>query len=332
MAKNRRTSMTKEGSVSSAQSPVPLLPAGSDLLPSCSPTMRELQCAISDIARSDLPVLLIGEKGTGKEVIARHIHAHHGGVDALFVKVQCSGHNPLFFKKLFEGTAHEESERPEQATTVFLDEIGDLDPQCQTTVAEAIDNGNAKALIHRSGTRLISTSSKSLEEEVHRERFREDLFYRINGICLQVPPLRHRKEDIPALMEFFLKLHGAEFGTPPVVLRAETIHALLQHSWPGNVRELEDFAKKIVLSDENTALAGLMAGPPGSATHGKLSAVFSLKEAARNASRQVERELILKTLARTRWNRKRAARDLGISYKALLYKLKHIAVDDPTGT
>jgi two-component system response regulator AtoC len=145
-----------------------------------------------------------------------------------------------------------------------------------------------------------------------------------------VPPLRQRKEDIPVLLEYFLKLHAGMLGLSPAALQPNTLQALIEHSWPGNVRELEEVAKKILLSDEGAALAGLRAARSPSPARGT-SAVLSLKEAARNASRQVERELILKTLARTRWNRKRAARELGISYKALLYKLKQIAFDDPTG-
>ncbi|HVB34936.1 MAG TPA: sigma 54-interacting transcriptional regulator [Patescibacteria group bacterium] len=322
--------MKEENSLSSGQSAAPLPLASANLMPSRSPAMRELQCAITDIARADLPVLLIGEKGTGKEAIARQIHTHHGGADAPFVTIQCSEQTPPFFRELLAKTTRPEGETPGQLTTLFLDEVCDLTPACQDAVVEAIADGDGKAQPHRVGTHLISATSRSLEEEIGKARFREDLFYRLNGICLRIPPLRHRKEDIPALLEFFLKLHGETPGNPPAALRAESMQVLLQHSWPGNVRELEEFAKKILISGESTALSGLKASSGTPATE-KPSVALSLKEAARNASRQVERELILKTLGRTRWNRKRAAQELGISYKALLYKLKQITLDDPKG-
>lgn len=324
--------MKEEHLLSSGFSRAPLPLASANLLPSRSPAMRELQCAIADIARADLPVLLIGERGTGKEGIARQIHTHHGGADTRFVTVQCSMEYPPFFKELFAESRRAENEKPGQLTTVFLDEIADLNPACQLALIEGIADGDGGVPPWRLATRLISANSRSLEEEITKTHFREDLFYRLNGICLRVPPLRHRKEDIPALMEFFLKQHGEALGNPPPVLQVKTMQVLLQHSWPGNIRELETFAKRVLLSDERTALAELMNVSNASATTGKFSAVLSLKEAARSASRQVEKELILKTLARTRWNRKLAARDLGISYKALLYKLKQIALEDPTGS
>jgi two-component system response regulator AtoC len=301
------------------------------LLPSLSPMMRELECAIADIGRADLPVLLVGEKGTGKELVAREIHAHHGATAAAFLKVCCAEQTSRFFKELFEETARAAAQTPGRSATVFLDEIADLNLPCQMTLVGALTEGDGRGHTEHLGARLISTTSRNLEEEIRKDRFREDLFYRLNGICLRVPPLRHRKEDIPALLELFLKLHADTLGRPPATLQPKTLEALSEHSWPGNIRELEEVAKKILLSDERTALAGLHSGARASSAAGKVSAVLSLKEAARNASRQVERELILKTLARTRWNRKRAAQELGISYKALLYKLKQIALDDPTG-
>lgn len=322
--------MNNEHSSSYAQSLTPHRSASWNLLPFRSPTMRELHSAITDIARTDVPVLLIGERGTGKEIIAREIHEHYPGADSPFVMVRCRERDARFFRELFTETVRAACEEGRQRTTVFLDEIGDLNLPCQSALAEAIADGDGKAMAVHLGARLISSNSHSLEEEIRKERFREDLFYRLNGICLRVPPLRHRKEDIPALMEFFLELHAGALGCPPAVLQAKTMQALLQHSWPGNVRELEEVAKKILLSDERTIVAGLTPSASGSLAGERFSAVSSLKEAARNASRQVERELILMTLTRTRWNRKRAARELGISYKALLYKLKQIASDDPT--
>ena len=161
-------------------------------------------------------------------------------------------------------------------------------------------------------------------------RFRSELYYRINGVCLRLPPLRERKEDIPLLVEVFLTKHAAQLGRPRPSLSPRTFQAFLDHSWPGNIRELENVIKKVVaLGDEQFAIAELIAG--GRETR-KTEVIarygYSLKAAARAASREAERELILKALARTRWNRKRAAQELQISYKSLLYKLKQIGLED----
>jgi two-component system response regulator AtoC len=160
-------------------------------------------------------------------------------------------------------------------------------------------------------------------------RFREELYFRLNGVCLRLPPLRHRREDIAALAEFFLAKYAGLFQRPQPALSAQGLRALQEHSWPGNIRELENSMKKTVILGENvfqSAEASVVPASPVGKTNG-----ISLKEAARAASRQAEREMILKALARTRWNRKRAAVELRISYKALLYKLKQIGPEEAVG-
>jgi two-component system, NtrC family, response regulator AtoC len=153
---------------------------------------------------------------------------------------------------------------------------------------------------------------------------REDFYYRISSVCLHLPPLRQRKEDIPFLMDHFLRKWARDFRRPVPCLSAETQQLFQDYSWPGNLRELEDAAKALVaLGDETIAMAGLRALLPRP-DHGGNGGRVSLKQAARAASRAVEKELILKVLTRTRWNRRRAAEELQISYKALLYKLKQI--------
>ena len=174
-------------------------------------------------------------------------------------------------------------------------------------------------------------------------RFREELYYRINGVHLRLPPLRDRKEDISALLEFFFKKYASLFERPEPRVSDSTMNLVLGHSWPGNIRELENVARKIVaLGNEELAIHDLAAvgaakgtEPNGDgAKHSENgnsapSAPRPLKEAAREASRQAERVLILNQLERTRWNRKKTARDLQISYKALLYKLKQLGLDGP---
>jgi two-component system response regulator AtoC len=171
-------------------------------------------------------------------------------------------------------------------------------------------------------------------------RFRAELYYRINGVYLRLPPLRDRKEDIPALLEFFFKKYTSLFERPRPSISETTVSLLLRHSWPGNIRELENVARKIVaLGDQHLATHDLTAEYGNGASDRvpdatKVAATTtlnvpsgSLKEAAKAASRVAERAMILKQLERTHWNRKKAARELQISYKALLYKLKQLGLD-----
>ena len=185
--------------------------------------------------------------------------------------------------------------------------------------------------------RVISSTTRNLEEEMKSGRFQEELYYRINGVHLRLPPLRDRSEDIPALLEFFFKKYTSLFERAEPKLSDSTMSLLLRHSWPGNIRELENVARKIVaLGDEHLATHDLSA-ENGSKAPGPLRGApktsepvyahgptRSLKEAARAASRVAERAMILSQLERTHWNRKKAARELQISYKALLYKLKQL--------
>jgi two-component system response regulator AtoC len=188
--------------------------------------------------------------------------------------------------------------------------------------------------------RVISSTTRNLEEEMKSGRFQEELYYRINGVHLRLPPLRDRSEDIPALLEFFFKKYASLFERSEPKISDATMSLLLRHSWPGNIRELENVARKIVaLGDEHLATHDLSVGNGSKAPDphtgvSRISATVyshvptrSLKEAARAASRVAERAMILDQLERTHWNRKKAARELQISYKALLYKLKQLGLD-----
>jgi two-component system response regulator AtoC len=175
-----------------------------------------------------------------------------------------------------------------------------------------------------SGVRVIGGSSRDLEGDVRSGMFREDLYYRLSGVCLRVPPLRQRKEDIPELMSFFLARYAEVFHRAAPSLSDSTRQLFLEYSWPGNLRELEAAARAIVaVGDESVAMGGLRSTLVRT-DNGSNGSRVSLKEVARAASREAEKELILKALTRTRWNRRRAAQELQISYKALLYKLKQI--------
>jgi DNA-binding NtrC family response regulator len=163
--------------------------------------------------------------------------------------------------------------------------------------------------------------------------FRHELYFRLNGICLRIPALRQRKEDIPSLFAALLSKHSHLLGRQEPRIKNSTMDLLLQHSWPGNVRELENVARKIVvLGNDELAISELADNsevqcPANDSSNGTNSSVRSLKQAAREASRKAERQLILESLERTHWNRKQSARELQISYKALLYKLKQLELE-----
>lgn len=293
--------------------------------------MQPLERAIGEIAPTNIPVLLVGESGTGKEMFAKRVHrlSQHGGKP--LVRISCASVNLTTFFSELNLNPNDTSDAPRNGpSSVCFDEIGELDAACQRNLLGALPDGDLGAKRGVLQARLISTSNRNLDEEMRAGRFRSELYYRISGVCLRLPPLRDRKEDIPLLVEFFLNKHAALFARSRPSLSPQTLQLLLDHPWPGNIRELENVVKEIVaLGDERLAVAEL--GIPVSERK-RTSAVavrsYSLKAAARAASREAEREMIMQALARTRWNRKRAARELQISYKSLLYKLKQIGFED----
>ncbi len=298
---------------------------------SVSAEMRPLHKLITEIAPTEIPVLLIGESGTGKEITAFQIHRLSKHNELPFVKLSCAALTQECFQTPSPslGTRqHLRSGNP--AGTLFFDEISELDANCQRYFLHSFPEGNSTSLDDYLRGRILSCTSRDLDATVQSGHFRSDLYYRLNGVCLRIPPLRQRKEDIPILVQFFLRKYACLFNRAQMSLTARTIRTLIDYSWPGNIRELENVVKKIVaVEDEDLGISDLRIRPTEARVRESGSFGCSLKAAARAASQQTERELILQTLARTHWNRKRAAEALQISYKALLYKLKQIEVAGP---
>jgi two-component system response regulator AtoC len=305
-----------------------------------SPAMRAVERTIADIALTDIPVLLVGESGTGKEVVALEIHRLSRRRNEPFVKCGCSGLTGESLSARLQRAEMVSEEEAASSGSLFLDGINHLEPTAQGRLLQLLPDGGGAPPQGCHSMRVISSTTRNLEEEMKSGRFREELYYRINGVHLRLPPLRDRKEDIPALLEFFFQKYTSLFERPEPKISESTMSLLLRHSWPGNIRELENVARKIVaLGDEHLATHDLTAehaaksldSPGGTAKISEpgFSQVpsGSLKEAARAASRVAERAMILNQLERTHWNRKRAARELQISYKALLYKLKQLGLD-----
>jgi two-component system, NtrC family, response regulator AtoC len=289
------------------------------LLEAISPSMRAVVAMIGDLSHSNVPVLLIGEKGTGKQNLARSIHANSGGGRGQFVIKSCGD--------LASDKLDLNSLRP--GACLYLAEVADLSHEWQQTLLEVFGkqngNGNGKG---SNDIRVICGSSRDLDADVRSRSFREELYYRLSGVCLRIPPLRQRKEDIAPLTNFFLQRYSGAYRRPVPVLSAATQKLFLEHSWPGNLPELAAAARAIVaVGDESVAMGGLRSLLTRG-DHGANGERISLKEASRAASREAEREMILKVLTRTRWNRRRAAQELQISYKALLYKLKQIGYSE----
>jgi two-component system response regulator AtoC len=296
------------------------------------PAMQMLEGVIAEIAPTSIPVLLTGESGTGKEMFARRIHLLSTRSEETFVKIACASMNPATFSadlglNTNANTAHAEENR---VGTIFFDEISELDAACQRNLLHALPDGDFSSRPGLVEARVISTTNRNLDEEMREGRFRSELYYRMNGVCLRLPPLRDRKEDIPLLVEFFVTKYSLEFGRPRPSLSPRTLRMLLDHSWPGNIRELKNVVKKIVaLSNEEFAMPEFaLAQAKELRPEPTERRIYSLKAAARAASREAERQMILDALERTRWNRKRAAQELQISYKSLLYKLKQIGLPE----
>jgi len=281
---------------------------------SVSAGMRTVEAMIRELSQNDVPVLVVAEHGSGKAAVAARIHA-----------LSRRAAEPFHLYQGLEASEEILAARDGQSGTVYLQEVGDLTAAAQKELVRQIGLSGAE---QRRVPRYICGTSRELEPEVKAGKFREDLYYGISGVCLRLPPLRQRKEDIPVLRDWFLSTAARDFCRAVPVLSPETQNFFLEYNWPGNIRELKDAARAIVgLGDETLAMGGLRSLLRRVDRSGNGEKI-SLKDAARAASREAEREIILQVLTRTRWNRRRAAQELQISYKALLYKLKQIGYQE----
>lgn len=282
-------------------------------LESVSAGMRTVEAVIRELSQNDVPVLIVAEHGSGKAAAASRIHVLSSRAD-----------QPFHLYHGAEVTAQTLAACEHQGGTIYLQEVGDLSSTAQKEMVRQIALHGKEHHVPR----FICGTSRELEPEVKAGKFQEDLYYGISAVCLRLPPLRQRKEDIPVLRDWFLVAAARDFCRSVPVLSLETQNFFLEYSWPGNIRELKDAARAIVaLGDETLAMGGLRSLLRRVDRNGNGEKI-SLKDAARAASREAEREIILQVLTRTRWNRRRAAQELQISYKALLYKLKQIGYEE----
>jgi two-component system response regulator AtoC len=308
--------------------------------------MREVREIIEQAARADVTVLIAGETGTGKDLVARAIHHASSRQRGPFVKVNCAAvprellESELFGHErgAFTGAHQLKIGKFEEADrgTIFLDEIGDLHPALQGKLLHVLQDGSFSRVGGRStvevDVRVLAATNRDLEQAVASGRFREDLYYRLNVIQIVVPPLRERSSEIPILAEYFIRRYSDLFRREAFKPPPETIARLMRYRFPGNVRELENMIKRmIVLGDpllRRTPLSSRMSGgEEGEAGRPAAAAAASLREIGRRAAPLAEREAILHALEETHWNRVRAAKLLQVSYRALLYKIKDGGLD-----
>jgi two-component system response regulator AtoC len=290
------------------------------------PTMHILNDMVGEIARTDIPVLIVGESGTGKDAYAKLIHRLSLKQESQFKRINCAA----FEASGFFGQPHQSSDAVGVADSygsLYLDNVHELDAASQRDLLSHLPDGESLDSKEQGSSRFISSSAGNLELEVEAGRFRRELYFRLNGASLRLPPLRERTEDIPALFEYFVNKHASFLKKVAPIIGDKAFQTLSAYHWPGNIRELENLARKLVVfGDVQIALNDLQLANTTSYASVGPSQGGPLKVASRAASKKAERELIMQALERTRWNRKRAARELQISYKSLLYKIKQIGV------
>jgi transcriptional regulator with PAS, ATPase and Fis domain len=322
-----------------------------------SSQMNKIRTIIDEIAKTDITVLIKGETGTGKEMLAQVIHSNSPRKEKPFVKVNCAAipksllESELFGfdKGAFTGAYFKKPGKFELANggTILLNDIGEIDVSIQAKLLEVLQDGmfsrlggDGEVIVN---TRVITTTKDHLEKSMMEGHFREDLFFRVNVINITLPPLRERKDQILPLSQYYLDFYKKKYGRNIPSFSSKAVHAFKEYPWPGNIRELENMVKRIVIfGEEDLVLEDLMSrsenngkssepfnnGSSNSTTGGEN---FNLKDAGKRAAEEAEKEIIQNTLQETHWNRKKAAQLLHVSYKALLNKIQKYHLDDSRG-
>src|SRR5947207_9006063 len=346
----------KEACALVAPTPVALLPAEIPLIEGIaeglffvchSRAMREVRCMVDLVAQTNLPVLILGETGAGKEVVVRLIHHVSLRKNRPFLKVNWAAlraellESELFGYEAgaFTGATKATAGKFEACNkgTILLDEIAEMPPEPQAKLLQVLQYGeycrlgSAKPI--RVDVRVLAATNVDIGRAIKANKFREDLYYRLNAFSIQVPPLRDRREDIPILIYHFMKDQSARLGCEPLPISAELLKACLRYPWPGNVRELENFVKRfLIVRNEQKAIAQLRPESYGGAfSSGNSCNSFSmkatdLKSLVRGLKQQAERQAIIGALELVHGNRKDAARILNISSRALIYKMRQYSI------
>ncbi len=307
-----------------------------EMLFGSSPAMRELEGQARRISRTSIPVLLSGRGGTGKETMARWIHRNSEYASGEFVKVNCAAipssllESELFgFEKgAFTGANFCKPGRVELAHrgTLFLDEIGDLDFSLQSKLLHFLQDATFSRIgdqVERKlDVRVLCATYKDLHQEVTAGRFRQDLYYRVNVFRVHLPLLSQRREDIPQLAEFFRQHFQRQFGMTAKPFPPEMLDYLQNLKWPGNMRELSNVVARYVLIGPEAMMDPVRDLKSRPSFDGPDRIHISLKQRSKDATKEMERSVILETLRANHWNRTKTAQELKISYRALIYKIR----------
>jgi two-component system response regulator AtoC len=319
-----------------------------------SPEMLKIRQQILQIAPVDVPIFISGESGAGKEVVARMIHMRSPRAHQPFVKVNCAAlpsellESELFGYEqgAFTGALRAKPGKFEMANkgTIFLDEIAEMSTNLQAKLLHVLQDHQfsrlgGRRLIVECDVRVLAATNIDVRGAIESGRFREDLYYRLNVFSIHVPPLRERTREIPLLFGHFLEKYSEKYAKRPRKPSALLLEAAMRYPWPGNLRELENFVKRYVILEDNEEsfreLLEMAATRQGTASREETVVPSreqgGLKALVRSLKDEAEMEAIADALEKTNWSRKEAARMLGISYKALLYKMRQFKLDTGRG-
>jgi two-component system response regulator AtoC len=329
--------MTTTSSVNSLVQPLGDFPPDSIIF-GRTEAMQAVRERLTKLAGANVPVLIDGESGTGKDIIARMIHAASPWKTGPWVKVNCPAipgtllESELFGyeKGAFTGAYGMKPGRVEMAHrgTLFLDEISELDMGLQSKLLQLLQDGQFCRIGAQEDkkveVRVVCATNRNLEDEIENGTFRADLFYRINVVNLHMPSLRERAADIPVLVNYFLESHNRKYNCRAKPLSSELMAIMAKYHWPGNIRELENLIKRYVILGNEEVIASDLVPREQDLFNADIpiDGPISLKKLTRQAVRELERKVILKVLQTHHWNRKQSAKTLGISYRALLYKIR----------
>jgi two-component system response regulator AtoC len=311
------------------------------VFPASSPLTAKVRSSIQQVARVDVPVLLLGESGVGKEVVARWIHRLSSRAHRTLLIVNCAAlpaellESELFGYEAgaFTGAVRSKPGQFELCNkgTILLDEIGELPPSLQAKLLHVLQGGQFSRLGGRSlievDVRILAATNVNVPHALASKRMREDLYYRLSALTIHLPPLRERPEEIPIFLRYFMERSAAQLGRAPKPYSPKLLDACIRYPWPGNVRELENFVKRfLILGDEELVVASSINNNQQEAS--SRAKIASPREASselwslRAVKAEAEKEAILRALEETKWRRKDAAQRLRISMKALYNKLR----------
>lgn len=311
--------------------------------------MAAVRQTVRKVAGAHIPVLIQGRSGSGKEIIARLIHQHSQCAQGPFVKVNCAAipgsllESELFGyeRGAFTGANTTKPGRVEMANngTLFLDEIAEMDFGLQAKLLQLLQDSQFWRIGGREdirvNVRVICATNRQLEDEIEHGRFRQDLFYRINVVKIQLPPLRERTEDLFSLVQYFLQNFTQKYGTAPRALSPNMMRSLERHTWPGNIRELRNLIERYAILGSEESMTTELQKNDGSiearSLVGANNGSIELKSVTRQTVQELEKKIIMKSLAANRWNRKLAAKELKISYRTLLYKIRQCGLPSRRG-